>query len=249
MVILILRNSLTLVLAIIPLLSFAHTYKLEGTIGGKYPIVVELEEHEDGLFSGRYAYRATLQKSGNLDCSWLDINPSYEKPMSQWNVRDCNLKPVETWYNVKFSDGKHLTARMKNVKGKQYQVVATVVSSNQDSPSMKSYFKEHIGDCPSEFHMFSDPAIQDRLERMMGAQSFNYFTYIYQTQGGIEYHSGMYWGSGFMAHQCCDPATVWAYDTDNNSFYIWIRKDGKDYWWAESGNIPYKFQELVNERF
>ncbi len=49
----------------------------------------------------------------------------------------------------------------------------------------------------------------------------------------VEYHNGMYWGSGFMIHQCCAPATIGAYDTDNNSFHILIRKDGKDYRWAE----------------
>ena len=74
-------------------------------------------------------------------------------------------------------------------------------------------------------------------------------TSIYQVQGGIEYTKAMYWGSGFVAHECCDPATVWAYDSDNDSFYVWIRKDGQDYWWSESGNIPFKFQELVRSRF
>lgn len=52
-----------------------------------------------------------------------------------------------------------------------------------------------------------------------------------------------------MAHQCCDPATVWAYDTYSNSFYVWIRKDDRDYWWSESGDIPIKFREIVSERF
>ena len=227
----------------------AAVYKLDGTIGGKYPIVIELEEHYDGLFSGRYAYKSTLQKKGDLDCSWLEIHPNYHDPASTWDVRDCNLNSVETWYNVSFDDGKHLTCRMKNVKGKTYDVVANVTESSQSSPSTLAYFKSHIGDSPSDFHMFFDPFIQQRFEDLMGVNNFNYMTYIYQNQGGIEYTKGMYWGSGFMAHQCCDPATIWAYDSYNESFYIWIRKDDRDYWWSETGNIPYKFQELVNATF
>ncbi len=246
------KTSRLIVVFSILLLSFsisAKIYKLEGTIGNKYSIVLELEEHDDGLFSGRYAYKSTLQKNGNVDCSWLDINPSYENPTTQWNIRDCQLNPVETWYNVKFTNGKRLTCKMKNKKGIIYDVVANVTVSSQDNPSMLSYFKSHIGESVSDFGMFYDPSIQQRFEKMMGKNNFNYLTYIYQTQGGIEYTKSMYWGSGFMAHQCCDPAAIWAYDTDNNSFYVWIRKDGKDFWWSESGSVPYKFKELVNSTF
>lgn len=244
------RKFLTTVLvAFMAIGSFAKTYKLEGTVGGQYPIVIELEEFEDGLFSGRYAYKSTLRKNGNVKCSWLDINPSYENPTSKWDIRDCKAEPVETWYNVKFTGGKRLTCKMKNSKGKVYDIVATVTTSSAISPSMISHFKSHIGDSASDFGMFSDPSIAGRLEDMMGANNFNYMTSIYQVQGGIEYTKAMYWGSGFVAHECCDPATVWAYDSDNDSFYVWIRKDGKDYWWSESGNIPFKFQELVSSRF
>lgn len=238
-------KRLLLLLLLLPAFASARTYKLDGTIGGKYTIVIELEEHSDGFISGRYAYKSTLQKYGDVECSWLEIHPNYHDPASTWDVRDCNLNSVETWYNVSFDDGKHLTCRMKNVKGKTYDVVANVTESSQSSPSTLAYFKSHIGDCPSDFHMFFDPFIQQRLEDLMGEKNFNYMAYIYQTQGGIEYTKGMFYGSGYMAHECCDPATVWAYDTDNNSFYVWIRKDGKDYWWSESGNVPYKFQELV----
>lgn len=223
----------------------AAVYKLEGMVGGKYAIVIELEKHDDGMCSGRYAYKSTLAKSGNIDCSWLQINPNFDNPYSVWDVRDCKLNPVETWYNVKFNDGKRLTCSMKNTKGKVYNIVANVVSSSIQSPSWIDYFRSHIGDSPSTIGLFSDPSVQGRLEDLMGANTFEYFTYIYQVQGGIEYTKGMYWGSAFMAHQCCDPATVWAYDADYDLFYVWIRKDGKDYWWSESGNVPYKFQELV----
>lgn len=79
--------------------------------------------------------------------------------------------------------------------------------------------------------------------------NFDLMRSYYQTQTPIEYTNGMFWASGFKAHQCCDPAVVWAYDGRNNSFYVWIRKDGRDYWWSESGSIPYEFRELVNEKF
>lgn len=238
-----------MILGMLPMLLAARVYILEGAIGGKYPIIIELEEHDDGLFSGRYAYKSTLQKNGNIDRSWLEINPSYQNPATRWDIRDCNLNPIETWYGIKFLGSKDFSCKMKNAKGQVYDVVAKVVRSSQDTPSTKAYFKSHIGDCPSDFHMFFDPSIQQRFEALMGTPNFNYLTNIYQTQGGIEYTKGMYWGSAFMAHQCCDPATVWAYDTDNNSFYVWIRKDNKDYWWSESGNVPYKFRELVNDTF
>ena len=228
--------------------AFAKTYRLEGMVGGQYPIVIELEEHEDGFISGRYAYKSTLRKNGDVECSWLLINPSYNNPENQWTIRDCKPNVVEEWVNVNFNDHKHLTARMKNTKGKTYDVDANVVSRNYNK-NLTTYFKQHIGDMVCDIDMFNEACVKARLINMMGDTSYAFLKKIYQTQGDIEYTKGMCLGSGYMAHQCCDPATVWAYDTDNNSFYVWIRKDGQDYWWSESGSIPIKFREIVNERF
>lgn len=63
-----------------PSITAQTVYKLDGKIGGKCPIVIELEEFDDGLFSGWYVYKSTLQKSGDVVCSWLLINPSHENP-------------------------------------------------------------------------------------------------------------------------------------------------------------------------
>ena len=226
----------------------ARVYKLDGTIGSQYPIVIELQEFDEGLYSGQYAYCSTLQKNGDEKCSWLLINPSYKAPTQQWTIRDCRPEPVETWYNVKF-DGKRLTAQMKNIQGKSYDVVATVIQQARDDAPLTSYYKRHIGEMVCDLDMFNYLPIKFRLINLMELESYFTLKNIYQTQGDIEYSKGMFYGSGFMAHQCCDPATVWAYDTDNNSFYIWIRMDNSDYWWSESGNIPFKFQEVVNSRF
>lgn len=227
---------------------FANAYKLEGTIGGQYPVIIELEEFEDGLFSGWYAYKSTLRESGDNDCSWLMINPSYEAPDTQWTIRDCKPEPVETWYDVSF-DGKRLSARMKNARVKSYDVAATVTQRASMDALLTAYYKQHIGEMVSDFDMFNYLPIKFRLINLMELQAYFALKEIYQTQGDIEYGRGMFSGSGFMAHQCCDPAAVWAYDTDNNSFYVWIRKDDRDYWWSESGNIPIKFREIVSERF
>lgn len=243
------RISLIALLVLFTTSALAKTYKMDGVIGGKYPIVIEIEEDDEGFYFGRYAYKSTLQKYGSVDCSWLDIMPGFEGQRPIWYIRDCNLNNVETWYDIRFNDGKHFTAKMKNVKGNVYDIVASVTEATRNSPSMASYFKEHIGDSPYDFRMFFDPSIQRRFENMMGEDSFNYMVYIYQTQGGIEYRKGMYYGTAFKAHECCDPATVWAYDVNEDVFYVWIRKDSRDYWWSESGNIPIKFQELVSDNF
>lgn len=226
----------------------ASVYKLEGTIGGQYPVVIELEEFDEGLFSGWYAYTSTLQRNGDNVCSWLLINPSYEAPETQWTIRDCKPDVVETWSDVRF-DGKRLSARMKNTRGKRYDVTATVTQHASADASLTAYYKQHIGEMVCDFDMFNYLPIKFRLINCMGIENYFALKNIYQTQGDIEYSKGMFWGSGFMAHQCCDPATVWAYDTYSNTFYVWIRKDDRDYWWSESGDIPIKFREIVSERF
>lgn len=238
-----------IILALLSTNASAQTvYRLDGTIGGKYAIVIELEEHEDGFISGRYAYKSTLRKNGDVECSWLQINPSYEAPVTQWTIRDCKFDVVEEWYNVNFNDRKHLTAQMKNTKGRSYDVSATVTSQGSNE-NLTPYFKQHIGETVYDMDMFNYLPVKSRLIALMGNTSYSFLKKIYQTQGDIEYSKGMFWGSGFMAHQCCDPATVWAYDTDNNSFYVWIRQNGQDFWWSESGNIPIKFCEIVSETF
>lgn len=243
------RLFVLVIVALLPnLLTAQIVYKLDGKIGGQYPVVIELEEFEDGLFAGQYAYISTLRKNGDKDCSWLLINPSYEAPATQWTIRDCRPEPVETWYNVMF-DGKRLTALMKNEKGNSYNVVATVTQQAKEDAPLTSYFKQHIGEMVCDFDMFNYLPIKFRLINLMGSSSYADLKEIYQTQGDIEYSKGMFYGSGFMAHQCCDPATVWAYDTDSNVFYVWIRQDDKERWWSESGSVPIKFREIVNERF
>lgn len=79
--------------------------------------------------------------------------------------------------------------------------------------------------------------------------NFDLMYSFYETQTPIEYIGGMFWASGFKAHQCCNPAVLWAYDSYTNAFYVWVRYEGKDYWWSESGELPYKFRELVNSKF
>lgn len=205
-------------------------------------------KYDDGMMTGRYAYKSTLSKYGDKPCSWLEILPGYEDPISTWMVRDCNLDPQESWTNVRFN-GTTLTARMKNAKGKVYNVTATVLSSKEAPDDLAEHYRSHLGEYTCDIAMFSDPDIQERLEALMGESSFSYLAYIFQTQFPIEYQKGMYWAGGFKAHECCDPAAVWAYDTYTKTFYVWVRKDGREYTWSETGTIPIKFQELYQAAF
>lgn len=243
------RMAITLIFSFISLLALSKKYKLEGKVGDKYPIVIELEDLGDSLFSGRYAYESTLKRDGDVDCSWLRIYPNLSSPYAKWDVKDCNGKIVETWANPSFTDRKYFSARMTNINGKSYDIVATLVGQSNVNEPLTSYFRQHIGEYVSDFDMFNENRVQTRLQNLMGI--FNYIALkdIYGVQVPIEYNNGMYWASGFMAHQCCDPAVIWAYDTYENSFYIWIMKEGQEYWWSETGNIPYKFREIVIERF
>lgn len=226
-----------------------RVYKLEGTIGGTTPVVIELEEFEEGLFSGWFAYKSVLKKNGDKLCCWYTLNPSHDDPVRQWDILDCKIEPSGSWQNVKFDDGKRLTAKFKNKQGKYLDVAATVTGQIQEYVLLNAYYKKHIGEMVCDIDMFNYLPIKFRLIDCMGLTNYFAMKGIYQTQGDIEYRRGMYWGSGYKAHECCDPAVVWAYDTDNNSFYVWIRNNGHDNWWSESGTIPIKFKEIVNETF
>lgn len=233
----------------IPVTIVANTFNLEGMIGAKYPIVVELEQLYDGSFEGRYAYLTTLRNSGDVPCSWLSITPNPKAPYSEWFVRDCNGKVVEKWRNINFESHQILTANMTNIRGISYEVSATLSEKSSDMRSLDTYFRQHLGEYAYEFNLFDNDKIKIRLVNVMGLVNFNNLKHIYETEFPIEYQKGMYWVSGFKAHQCCDPAAVLAYDSHSNSFYVWIRKDDNNYWWSESGEIPFKFRELVNMTF
>ena len=160
-------------LSLINTISFAQTcYKLDGKIGGQYPIVIELEEFDEGLFSGWYAYTSTLQRNGDNVCSWLLINPSDEAPETQLGIRDCKPDVVETWSDVRF-DGKRHSARMKNTLGKSYDVVATVTQQTPMDASLTPYYKQHIGEMVCDFDMFNYLPVKFRLIDCMGIE--NYF--------------------------------------------------------------------------
>lgn len=243
------KTLFVFLLSWLPLAALAGDLQLEGKIGDKYPIVLELAHDGSGIYSGKYAYSSTLKRDGDSPCSWLYISPDVDSPYSEWTVTDCHGKQVEKWHNVTVSDRGYLSARMTNSKGTTYDVAATVAGATTLHEPLNAYFREHLGDYTFEFNMFSESRIRKRLQELMGvADAIDLFNII-QVAQPIEYNSGMYWSSGFMAHQCCDPAAMWAYDTRNNSFYIWVRKDGSEYWWAESGEIPYEFRELVSSRF
>lgn len=243
------RKIVGILLLFIPLAAFARTYKLEGKVGDKYAIVIELEETQNGFYSGKYAYSSTLRKNGNAACSWLYIEPDRESPYYEWVVRDCNGKIVEIWRDINFRDHKYLTARMSNTQGKTYDISARAVGQSSVNEPLNSFFKQHIGEYASEFDMFEDGRVKSRLKNLLGLSDFRDLKEIYQVQTPLEYHNRMYWGSGFMAHLCCDPAAIWAYDTSANAFYIWIRKDGRDHWWSETGKVPLEFKELVSDNF
>lgn len=243
------KTAIIFLISCLPHLASAWYYELEGKIGDKYPIVMELETDGLGIFTGKYAYRSTLNRDGDVSCSWLKITPSADAPYSEWIVTDCHGKQVETWTNVNFSDATFLTARMKNARGKTYDVVASIPGAPEKNQPLNSYFREHLGDYPSEFKMFGNDRIKARLQGLMGIFNADALFEIIQVEQPIEYRDGMYWSSGFMAHQCCDPAALWAYDSYCNYFYVWIRKDGRDFWWANTENIPLKFQQLVSSQF
>ncbi len=236
-----------MLLAMMP--AWGQTFDLEGKIGDRYSIVMQLAGDGSGTVCGRYAYRSTLDRDGDVPCSWLYLAPDVDSPYSKWLVTDCHGKHVETWTNVDFTDRCYLTAKMSNVKGRSYDVVAAVVNAPKLYTPLNSYFKEHIGEYMSEFKMFDDSKVKGRLQDLMGIMNVGALRDIIQVEFPVEYSKGMYWGAGFMAHQCCDPAAVWAYDTQANSFYVWVLKDGGDHWWSETGDIPLKFQELVRGAF
>ncbi|MDE6497908.1 MAG: hypothetical protein K2L21_04525 [Muribaculaceae bacterium] len=225
----------------------ARVIRMEGKIGNAYPIVMELEEEAPGVFSGRYAYSKTLQRSGDVACSWLYIAPDENDPYSRWTVKDCHGKAVEWWYDVRYTGGATLSACMRNARGKHYDVTAGTTEAAHES--LTPYYRQHLGEYVSEFSMWDDPRVNARLSAMMGIMNFLYLKEIYQVEHPVEYHKGMFWSSGFVAHQCCDPAALWAYDTSKNSFYVWIRKDDRDYWWSETGEVPVEFQWFVQEQF
>ena len=116
----------TILLAILPLVSTSQILKLEGKVGDKYPIVLELEQRGEGLFQGRYAYLSTLRKNGDTACSWLTITPDPQSPYASWLVYDCNGEFVEGWHNVYFAQRQTLTANMTNIRGKSYTINAKV---------------------------------------------------------------------------------------------------------------------------
>ncbi len=227
----------------------AQSYRLEGKVGDQYPIVIELQEEGNGLFSGRYAYQSTLRKQGDVPCSWLSIRPSSDEPYWKWIVRDCKKQVVETWYGPNFADRQFLTARLQNAKGRTYDVTAAVAGQKNAKQPLTGYFRQHLGGTPSEFGLFKESRVDTRLSQLMGIMNYLEFQDIYQVQGPMEYHDGMFWGWGFKAHQCCDPAAVWAYDTYANAFYVWVRMNERDYWWSEAGEVPLKFVGVVQDQF
>lgn len=113
------------------------------------------------------------------------------------------------------------------------------------STSLKSYFQQHAGDYAHEIGMLNNATVKARLTKLLGAQNFQLFKSIYQTCVPIEFRSWMYWSYGFQAHNCCDPIAVWAYDINNNAFYVWMKIDAQEYWWSDTGTVPGNFQDLV----
>ena len=225
----------------------ARVIRIEGKIGNAFPIVMELEEEAPGVFSGRYAYSKTLQRSGDVACSWLYIAPDEDDPYTRWTIKDCHGKAVEWWYDVRYTGGATLSASMRNVRGKHYEVTAGTTEAAHES--LTPYYRQHLGEYVFEFKMWDDPLVNARLSAMMGEANFAYLREIYQVEHPVEDHKGLFWSSGFVAHQCCDPAVLWAYDSSNNSFYVWIRKDDNDYWWSETGEVPVEFQWFVQSQF
>lgn len=231
---------------------YAYQITLEGKADGKYAIIVEIDRNTNGSFSGRYAYKSTINRQGrNNPATWLYIMPDYYST-TDYTITDSKGAVQEEWSNAHLSQSGNsysLSASVINSRGKTFDIQAGSSNSGSNSQSLTSLFKKNLGNYASDFNMFSNPQIVARLKNLMGAQNFNIMKGIYQTEHPIEYQNGMFYANAFVAHQCCDPATVWAYDSHNNKFYVYIIKDGREYWWSETGNTEFKFHELVENTF
>lgn len=221
--------------------AFGQTCRMEGTIGGRYPIVLELEEIDRHMYVGIYAYQSTLKRDGDSQEAWLRMYPEEDNERGGWSVFDYKGEYVENWYDVRIYDGQYLVARMTNTKGKSYDVEASVPGADKVYEPLKFFFKEHLGEDPSHFDAFSDYRVRERLSRLLGTnfevlRSFNISDYGYDSD------LSMFRGEGYKPHQGLDTYAAWGYNVRRNAFYVHIFYEGQDYWWSETGEIPFEFR-------
>lgn len=239
------RIFANLFLCLFPLTALSQVIQLEGKVDGQYAVVIELERGQDGVYSGRYAYKSTLREKGDVPNSYLYIQADKNDPYGNWVVRDNEGAVKERWYSVNFSDRRTLMVRMKNNRGAYCDIEASADGLSASDFPLISYFRHHLGDYAHDFEMFNNTHVSSRLQKMMGLFNFNEMKDIYQGESTIEYRNGLYYASGYKAHSGGDPMTAWAYDSRSNKFYVWIRKDGQNYWWGEDGKVVFEFRELV----
>lgn len=194
---------------------FAYQFTLEGTVGGKYPIVIEVDRNSNGAIYGRYAYLSTLNKLGRYNSSsWLYIKPDGDSNQ-MYIITDVNGKVEEHWdiamtrkNGINILEGSLVTA-----KSKWFTVEAKSVSPNQSSDLLQIITKL----CPMSY-----------------SQALNYvksngFTHVKTFKKYYhDFNDDPSFYLGKFSQYTNGQISVY-FNTDNQSeFSVWIESD-KDY--------------------
>lgn len=108
--------------------------------------------------------------------------------------------------------------------------------SSQKSADLKTYFKNHLGEYPSDFKMFDNKTIRTRLCKIMGEKQFNYLVKeLSDVQTPIEYADFCYNTYMMKTHGGGDMEAWISYNPKLDAIAVTINRHGNYNSYGEKG--------------
>ncbi len=113
---------------------------------------------------------------------------------------------------------------------------SSTTQSSQKSSSLKTLFKDNLGNYPSDFKMLENKAVRNRLIKVLGEKQFNYLVReLSDVQTPIEFKEFCYYTWMMKAHSGGEFAAHIGYDPKLDAFAVTIINDGNAKSYGEKG--------------
>lgn len=115
--------------------------------------------------------------------------------------------------------------------------VRTAATSKSTATSLKTVFKNSIGQYPFDVKLLSKPVLKKRLIALMGSNRYNFMVKNFDVETPIEFSSWNYYTGACQAHNCGTTEFGISYNPEQDALAVRYRVDGRQQIFKEKKSV------------
>jgi hypothetical protein len=130
----------------------------------------------------------------------------------------------------------------------QQSAPTPVVAVKPPSTDSLQMLKDWNGKYPRESKLFDIPAVQQRLQKQLGNERYNFLLKAWAVETPVEVRNNVFIASGCQAHNCDATNFIIIYNFADNTMSVGIREEDKVQLFKEGTIIPAALSTWANEK-